>query len=118
LPCFLSSSSFTLPSLFHSPPRSLITATTPSQASESEKTHTKTHTNSNFNFESFLRARSIPQESRDSLCSSHGRHLSYVSSKLIGSACHARTQRLGLGLGFRFRDFTSWNHSNLPYFDF
>jgi hypothetical protein len=71
-----------------------------------------THTNTyklKLLFESFFRARSIPQESRDSLCSSHGlsrsRALWYVSSKLVRSACHARTQRLGLG--FRFRDFTS-----------
>jgi len=93
-----------------------------------KKTHTHTHThkhiqtqifflNPSFALDRFLRSCPIlsvpPMVSRS-------RALSYVSSKLVRSACHARTQRLGLGLGlgFRFRDFTSWNHSNLSYFDF
>jgi hypothetical protein len=68
LPCFLSSSSFTLPSLFHSPPRSLITGTTPSQASKSKKKHTHTHKhiqtqnfflNPSFALDRFLKSRVI-----------------------------------------------------------
>ncbi len=56
-------------------------------------THTQTHTNSNFLFESFLRARSIPQELPDSLCSSHGLSLpsSLVRELKARSFCMPRT---------------------------